>query len=492
MDRREPPPGLPAGRTVVLDDRVVLWRGSSVVLGGAPWGVLRIAAAGRPFLRRLAAAGAAGVVPSPGLEQALANLLSARGIVHPVSPSAAPGIGGLDVIVPAFERPELLEVCLASVRETVPAARLIVVDDASADDGVARVADACGAVVVRHPINRGPAAARNTGLREAVSPIVAFVDADCAVTPGWIEPLMAHFDDPRVVAVAPRIIPRGTSRGALGRYEDTRGSLDMGPRPELVSPGAPLGYLPSATLLARRSALQDPPFDEELRLGEDVDLIWRLVDGGGMVRYEPSSIVTHEMRPDFCGRARRIFDYGTSAADLDRRHPRRLAPARLAARNVVLAAMILARQPSPAVRAGAALAVAGGATAFVARTLRSSAADPSVAALVVGRSLVSDTAATGHLLRREWWPIGWLALVCAPRSRWARAAAASMLAPLFREWWTHRPGVSLPLYLPLRLADDAAYGSGVIAGAIRSRRPGVLLPMVRFPRRFGTSRKKTS
>jgi hypothetical protein len=67
-----------------------------------------------------------------------------------------------------------------------------------------------------------------------------------------------------------------------------------------------------------------------------------------------------------------------------------------------------------------------------------------------------------------------------------------MLAPLFRDWWTHRPGVSLPLYLPLRLADDAAYGSGVIAGAIRSRRPGVLLPMVRFPRRFGTSRKKTS
>jgi hypothetical protein len=99
MDRREPPPGLPAGRTVVLDDRAVLWRGASVVLGGAPWGVLRIAAAGRPFLRRLAAAGAAGVVPSPGLEQALANLLSARGIVHPVSPSAAPGICGLDVIV---------------------------------------------------------------------------------------------------------------------------------------------------------------------------------------------------------------------------------------------------------------------------------------------------------------------------------------------------------------------------------------------------------
>ena len=487
MDHPAPTAGLPAGRPVALDDRVTLCKDASVVLGGAPWRVLRIAPAGRPFLRRLAAAAGAGVEPSPGVEQALADLLSARGIVHPVAPPH-PGEARLDVIVPAFERPHLLERCLVALRETVPGARLIVVDDASADDRVAEVARAHGAVVVRHRINRGPAAARNTGLREATSPIVAFVDADCAVTPGWTGPLLAHFDDPRVVAVAPRIRSRTTSTGILARYEDARSALDMGPHPELVTPGAALGYVPSAVLLARRSALGDQAFDEQLRLGEDVDLIWRLAQTGGLIRYEPASVATHEMRPDPGAWARQVFGYGTSAADLERRHPRTLAPARLSSWNLVGAVALLARRPALAVRAPASLTVAGAAVADVARQLRASSVDQTLAPLIAGKRLLSDTAAAGHLLRREWWPIGWLALGCAPRSRWARAAAAAMLVPLVAEWRRNRPRLGFPAYLGLRLAEDAVYGSGVIAGAVRSRCAGVLLPVVRVPR--GDPQKK--
>jgi hypothetical protein len=41
------PAGLSAGRRIGLDDRVVVWRDAAVVLGGAPWGVLRIAPAAR-------------------------------------------------------------------------------------------------------------------------------------------------------------------------------------------------------------------------------------------------------------------------------------------------------------------------------------------------------------------------------------------------------------------------------------------------------------
>jgi mycofactocin system glycosyltransferase len=478
----DPEPGLPPGRPVALDDRVLLWNGGSVILGGAPWGVLRVAPPARRFLQRLAEAGVAGVVPSAGAERALANRLSARGIVHPV-PALAGDVADLDVIVPAFERPHVLETCLASLRATVPRARLIVVDDASTDDDVGRVAHTHGALVIRHQMNRGPAAARNTGLRQATAPIVAFIDADCAVTPGWIEPLAAHFDDPRVVAVAPRVGSHRTSQAALARYQDAHGVLDMGPRPELVAAGAPLGYLPSAALLIRRSAVEGNAFDEDLRLGEDVDLIWRLAEAGGIVRYEPSSVVTHEMRPDLRSWARQVFDYGTSAAALDERHPRRLAPARLAAENLLFAAALLVRRPSAPVRAVAALAVAGWAVTLVRRSLRASSVDSAVAPLIAGKRLVSDAAAAGHLLRREWWPLGWLAVGHVRTSRWAQGAAASMLVPVVSEWRKRRPPMALATYVLLRLVEDAAYGSGVITGAIRSRRPGVLLPMVRLPRR---------
>ncbi len=460
---------------VAWDDRVRLCAGGSVVLGGAPWRVLRIAPAGRDFVYRLRSAGPAGLVPAAGVERSLADLLTVRGVVHPVIAPAPVAPGTVEVVVPVYEQPESLDACLAALRHTAPGVPVVVVDDASPSPEVCRVARAHGATLLRHPVNRGPAAARNTGLREVRAPLVAFVDADCTVTPGWLERLVGHFADPRVAAVAPRIAarPPAGAGGPLVRYQLTRSSLDMGERPELVTHGAPLGFLPSAALLVRRSA--GPEFDERMRVGEDVDLIWRLVDDGHLVRYEPAAVVTHEMRADPRQWAGRILDYGTSAAELDRRHPGRLAPARLSGWNAATASLALCGWP------WAAFGTTVVAAALLARTLRAASVDARVAPAIVGKGLLSDAEATGHLLRREWWPLGWLALACAPRSTVARAVAAAMLVPPVRDWVTRRPDLDVARYLALRLAEDAAYGSGVILSAVRSRRPRVLLPAVRLP-----------
>ncbi|MBJ7398649.1 mycofactocin biosynthesis glycosyltransferase MftF [Mycolicibacterium sp.] len=475
------PAGLPAGRAVALDGRVRIWRDASVVLGGAPWGIVRIAAAARPFVLRLKHAGAAGLVPSPGVEHAVVDLLVPRGIVHPLPIRDHQPGNVVEVVVPAYERADLLDDCLGALRAASPEVRIIVVDDASRSERVGDVARAHGATLIRHAVNRGPAAARNTGLDAVSAPIVAFVDADCAVTPGWIDPLVIHFDDPRIAAVAPRIRPRSSSGGVLPRYEFTRSALDMGPRPELVARGAPLGYLPSAAIMIRRSAMAPLRFDEALRVGEDVDLVWRLSDAGWMVRYEPASVVTHKIRPRLLDWARRHFDYGTSAAQLDVRHPRRLAPARLSVWNLAVGLLVLARWPTRGLAVAAGLGVAGLSTGLLARTLRASSVDPAVASLVVARGLVAEAGATGHLLRREWWPLGWLALAAAPRSRLSRFAAAAMLIPIAAEWFIRRPALDPVRYVALRLMEDAAYGTGVIASAVADRRPGVLLPLVRMP-----------
>ena len=473
--------GLPAGRAVALDERVHVWRDASAVLGGAPWGIVRIAESARPFVLHLRDAGAAGVVPSLGIERAVVDMLLPRGMVHPLPIRDHQPGNVVEVVIPAYERPDLLDECLGALRAASPGTHIIVVDDASPSAAVGDVAHAHGATLIRHPVNRGPAAARNTGLAAATAPIVAFVDADCAVTPGWLDPLIAHFDDPRVAAVAPRITPRWNSGNTLPRYESAHSALDMGARPELVTYGAPLGYLPSATLLIRRNTLVALVFDETLRVGEDVDLVWRLSDAGWMVRYEPASRVIHEIRPQLCDWARRHFDYGTSAAPLDARHPRRLAPARLSVWNLTVGFLMLTRWPQRGRGVTAGLGVAGLSTGLMARRLCKSSIAPVVAPVVVGKGLMAETAAVGHLLRREWWPLGWLALIAAPRSRLGRFAAAAMLAPIAGEWFTRRPRLDPARYLALRLVEDAAYGSGVIASAITEKRPAVLLPMVRLP-----------
>jgi hypothetical protein len=58
-----------------------------------------------------------------------------------------------------------------------------------------------------------------------------------------------------------------------------------------------------------------------------------------------------------------------------------------------------------------------------------------------------------------------------------------MLVPLAREWFIRRPQLDPVRYVALRLVEDVAYGSGVIASAITDKRPGVLVPLVRMPGR---------
>jgi mycofactocin glycosyltransferase len=468
---------------VAWDDRVLMWRGGAVLLGGAPWALLRIAPAGRAFVRRLHAAGPSGVAPGPGVEASMAALLLDRGIAHPVARCRPVAAGTVEIVVPAFGDPNALAACLDSLLTHSPGVPIIVVDDASPDPAVAEIAVARGATLLRHHVNRGPAAARNTGFAATAAPLVAFVDSDIEVSPGWLDGLVGHFDDPRVAAVAPRVLARsaGPNPDAVARYQAARSSLDMGPRRELVVPGAPLGYLPAAALLMRRADAAALPFDEALRLGEDVDLIWRLADAGRAVRYEPAVAVRHRMRPTAAAWAGRIGDYGFSAAELDRRHPGRLTPARVSAWNLALVVAALAPGAPAARRAAAAAGTAAAACALLARRLHASAADPLLAPVVVGKGLAADFAATGHLLRREWWPVGWLLLTWTPRAPRARMAAAAMLLPIVREWLTRRPDLDLPRYLTLRLVEDAAYGSGVITAAVRCRRPRVLLPAIRLP-----------
>jgi mycofactocin system glycosyltransferase len=458
---------------ILADHRTRLWRDGRTALGGAPWGVVRLGPAAAGLLRRALTARPSPVLPADALEAAAAKRLVERGLVHPAPhradrTAASPDI---DVVVPAYGRADLLERCLRSLR----GCRVLVVDDASPTDDVTTVALAQGARLVRHPRNRGPAAARNSGLAATSSAVVAFVDADCVAPQGWLARLAPHFDDPRVGAVAPRVVPRISGRSVLARHEAARSALDMGAEPALVRPGGQLGFLPSATLLVRRESLPVGGFDEHLRLGEDVNLVWRLADAGWYVRYDPSVLIQHEMRVKPVLWMRRRYEYGTSAADLDVRHPGRLAPMRTNVWNAVALAGLGAGRPAVAAL------TAGVAGATLARTLRRSGVDPTLAVTVVAKGLVADAAALGHALRREWWPLGWAALALASRRRTARAAAVVMLVPIALEWVRGRPGEDLVRYAALRLLEDAAYGSGVIVSAARGRRLGPLLPEVRLP-----------
>ncbi len=86
----------------------------------------------------------------------------------------------ISIIIPAYNRADVLPRAINSVlSQTFTDYEIIVVDDASTDETSAVARNFNGPVhVIRHEVNRGPAAARNTGIEATSGAYVAFLDSD--------------------------------------------------------------------------------------------------------------------------------------------------------------------------------------------------------------------------------------------------------------------------------------------------------------------------
>ncbi len=324
--------------------------GGTVVLGGSPIRLFRISERAGGLLEWWRVGHPVGERPGARL---LARRLVSSGAYVPRP--AAPTFRKEDVtvVIPVRDRSTELDRLLAAVSDLA----CVVVDDASVDAGVTKeVAERHGARFVPLADNGGPAGARNAGLAVVDTALVAFVDSDCVPTPGWLEPLLGHFDDPVVGAVAPRVVPLvHASQGALERYERVRSSLDRGASAGPVRQGSPIPYVPSAALVVRVAVAPGPDlFDATLRGGEDEDQVWRLADAGWDVCYVPASTVEHDGPATLAKFLTRRSFYGTSAASLARRHPGALSPLHVSAWSLAVWLLAAARRPVLAVTALAA------------------------------------------------------------------------------------------------------------------------------------------
>ena len=342
------------------------------------------------------------------------------------------------------------------------------VDDASADAGATKeIAERHGAAFVGLATNVGPAGARNAGLAAVHSGLTAFVDSDCVPAEGWLGPLLGHFDDPVVAAVAPRIV----AAGGPVRFEASRSSLDRGTAEGPVRPGSRIPFVPSAALLVRTDvALGSDLFDPALRGGEDVDLVWRLNEAGWDVRYVPSSTVTHEgptSLRDFL--ARRAF-YGTTAGPLSRRHGEAVAPVHLSGWSLLVWTLLLLRRPVLALTALSASIV------VLAARLRGLVRDPvGVATQIAGRGTTRSALPALASLTRAWAPAFVLGLAFR---RTRRACALAFVLPALHEWATDRRALDPVTAVAVHVADDVAYGAGVWVGCARERTLVPLTPRI--------------
>ena len=133
----------------------------------------------------------------------------------------------VSVIVPFFNRQRYLGACVEALlsQESVGGpVEIILVDNGSSDDGAAAIERYAELIVLRER-TPGAYAARNTGIRRARAPIIAFTDADCVVDRDWFKAICDGMRDPNVaVLVGQSSYPAEATLGLklLAAYENAK------------------------------------------------------------------------------------------------------------------------------------------------------------------------------------------------------------------------------------------------------------------------------
>lgn len=210
-------------------------------------------------------------------------------------------VSGTTVIVPHWNRRDLLERVLEQVRsQTCPVEEILVVDNGS-QDGSVELARSKGARVIALERNIGFSGAVNRGIREARTDCVAILNNDVEPQPDWLERLRKAFEEPGVFFATGKLLNAarpewldGTfdtvSRGACP-WRAGRGRRD-GPewsRPRRIHM-APFTAALFRAELFRKVGLLDERFGSYL---EDVDFGLRCAMQGYSGRYVPEAVGRH-------------------------------------------------------------------------------------------------------------------------------------------------------------------------------------------------------
>ena len=184
----------------------------------------------------------------------------------------------VSVIIPTYNRPQLLNEALASVaQQTYRDLEVIVVNDGgvSVQDIIDRQDKEIDIIYIEHQEKRGPAAARNSALRKARGKYIAYLDDDDIFYPNHLETLINYLE--------------GT--GYSVAYSDSMQAFKKldGPVSQIVTKKPAFGqnfdknrllvenYIPVINVVHRRDCIEEVGlFDEGLRTHEDWDLWIRM------------------------------------------------------------------------------------------------------------------------------------------------------------------------------------------------------------------------
>jgi GT2 family glycosyltransferase len=177
-----------------------------------------------------------------------------------------------DIVILTFNNSKYIELCLDRIRKNTDNYQLILIDNGSTD-GTREIIDKIKKpedVVIFNEKNLGCGPARNQGARLGTSELIAFVDSDVVVVPGWLESMKLVYDS--------------EESGLVGIMSHQETGRPFGLSPMLVA-----GF---CTLHRRDIFTKLGGYDDEMFFGyEDNDYCFKVVKEGMKLRFSPLSVL---------------------------------------------------------------------------------------------------------------------------------------------------------------------------------------------------------
>lgn len=211
----------------------------------------------------------------------------------------------MSVVIPTYRRPGFLfdlVGCLEGQRMSTDRFEVLIIDNGSLDDTWSSLMQLVAETPLRLAVvklaeNRGPAAARNTGISLVRGDVVAFTDDDCLPTSGWLDGLWSAFEEGAdLVQGLTRPDPDGRRTSAWDRSVEILvpsglfETCNMAYRTEHLRRVG--GFDASTAVIGHRAAR---PF------GEDAQLGWRVDSLGARYCFAGDAVVYHRWLPGSFG-----------------------------------------------------------------------------------------------------------------------------------------------------------------------------------------------
>ena len=215
----------------------------------------------------------------------------------------------VSVITPARNAAKTIERCIISVlRQNFEGNLEYIVVEGGSTDGTRQILEKYqteGKIKLIIGPGKGPATARNIGIKEARGEILVFIDADCEADENWMRNLIKPFKKEEVGGVCGSVkTPRGLS--LIGRIV----GLDWEYRQEeRIVKG--LRWFHFMNTAYRREIFDKIGLlNEEFVTGEDQEFFRRAVRTGYKFLFVEDAVVYHYHRSTLLGFLKQFFNYG--------------------------------------------------------------------------------------------------------------------------------------------------------------------------------------